>query len=275
MAKLGGGTATRTATALFLIALTLGLIWIPVLEIGFLVYICVIAGFGLQEFYTFTKAKNTAYRSYLAVPLGILIIMSAYFEQVSYLNATLLLAGLVVAFTHIIKPNATMKTMFPSLFGLAYVGWNSAHLVLLHRIEGTGPALATLLIASVAMSDTGAYFVGKSIGKHKLAAVVSPNKTWEGAVGGFLFSVLTMVGIYLAKNHFDWANVPDWTLGRYVLIGAVLSVASQIGDLTESAFKRDAGVKDSGTLFPGHGGALDRCDGLLVAAPVLYYLTIL
>lgn len=273
MSNSGNGTPTRSITAFVLISLTMSLIWIPALKLGFLIFVCLIAGCALQEFYRMVHAKDANYRSYLAVPLGVLVVASAYFNQVQCLNFALLLAGLIVTFTHIIRPHATMGTIIPSLFGLAYIGWNAAHVVLLHSVENTGPVLATILIAAVAMSDTGAYFVGRSIGKHKLAPVVSPNKTWEGAIGGFIFSIVCMAVIYGLGRHYNWSNLPEWSLGRYLLTGAILSVASQIGDLTESAFKRDAGVKDSGTIFPGHGGALDRCDGLLVTAPVLYYLS--
>lgn len=274
MAKSGGGTLTRTITAFFLIALTLCVIWIPALKLGFLLYVCAIAGCALHEFYKFAQAKNPDYRSYLALPVGVAIIGSGYWADIHIVNATMVAAALLVAFIHIIKPNATMNTMFPSILGLGYISWTAAHFVLLHQIEGMGPALTTMLIAAVALSDTGAYFVGKSMGKHKLAPVVSPNKTWEGSVGGFIFSVVFMASLYYLREQNGWNNVPDWSLTRYLVIGSVLSVASQIGDLTESAFKRDAGVKDSGTIFPGHGGALDRCDGLFVTAPVLYYLTI-
>jgi len=274
MAKSGGGTLTRTITAFFLIALTLSFIWIPALELGFLLYACATGGCALYEFYKFVKAKDPKYHSYLALPLGVAIIASGYWFDINIVNATFAAAALVVAFTHIIKPNATMSTMLPSLFGLGYISWTAAHFVMLYKIEAMGPVLTTMLIAAVSLSDTGAYFVGKSIGKHKLAPVVSPNKTWEGSVGGFVFCVAFMATLYFLREQKGWGNVPDWSLTRYIIIGAILSVASQIGDLTESAFKRDAGVKDSGTIFPGHGGALDRCDGLFVTAPVLYYLSI-
>ena len=275
MSSLGNGTPTRTITAIVLISLTMSLIWIPALYPGFLIFLCLVTGCGLFEFYKFVQAKDPDYNAYSAAGMGIIIMGSAYSGSLVSLNALLVFTALLLTFNHIVRHDASMGTIIPSVFGLWYVGWNAGHFLLLYHIDRTGPALLTLLIVAVALCDTGAYFVGRSIGKHKLAPVVSPNKTWEGAVGGFLFSIIGMATVYYLSQHYNWSTVPDWSLGRYCVTGAILSVASQIGDLTESAFKRDAGVKDSGTILPGHGGVLDRCDGLLFAAPMLYYLTIL
>jgi len=156
-----------------------------------------------------------------------------------------------------------------SVFGVLYLGWFPAHVNLLLSEPVIGPGLVTMLIVAVVMTDTGAYFSGSLLGRHKLAPKVSPNKTWEGAAGGVVTSLLGMAALHALAPHFD--ALPDWPLTRYLHIGLVLSVSAQIGDLAESCLKRDAGIKDSGNLFPGHGGMLDRCDGLLFAAPVLYY----
>jgi phosphatidate cytidylyltransferase len=122
-------------------------------------------------------------------------------------------------------------------------------------------ALASL-IATVKMSDTGQYFVGRAFGRHKLAPRVSPGKTWEGVLGGVLFAVIG-------------AGLAFWFSGRFDLVGVIcyafaLAPAGIIGDLAESLLKRDVGVKDSSTWMPGFGGVLDMLDSLLVAAPVAY-----
>lgn len=129
-----------------------------------------------------------------------------------------------------------------------------------------------LLFVAVILTDCGGYFIGKYFGRHKMAPVISPKKTWEGAAAGLAASVAGLAAVFFLRPQFEEGLWPEWSLQRYILAGAVLSVASQLGDLTESSLKRDAGVKDSGTLFPGHGGVLDRCDGFLFAAPVLYYM---
>ncbi|MBC7533548.1 MAG: phosphatidate cytidylyltransferase [Oligoflexus sp.] len=114
--------------------------------------------------------------------------------------------------------------------------------------------------------DTGAYFTGRAIGKHKLAPRMSPNKTWEGAIGGIMASLIggSCLRIYYGEAFMSWPVV--------VLCCVFGGVFGQLGDLTESTFKRFSGVKDSGKIFPGHGGFLDRVDGLLFAAPVIWFI---
>ena len=185
-----------------------------------------------------------------------------------------------LAWLHILRgmDHHTLPGLAATIFGVVYLGWMPAHLVLMHVSGYTGlealggPGIVTMLIAMVAMSDTGAYFTGRAIGKHKLAPLTSPKKTWEGAVGGLVAAMLTGVAVYWFRAEDSFSDLPDYPLLWFLATGAVLSVVSQIGDLVESMLKRDAGIKDSGNIFPGHGGVLDRCDGILFAAPALYYL---
>ena len=132
----------------------------------------------------------------------------------------------------------------------------------LKPIEG-GTARIILLLAVVVGSDVFAYFVGHAIGRHKLAPVVSPGKTIEGAIGG-------LVGAGLAAALIGGQFFKGLPLGLMVVIGVLAGIAGIVGDLMESLFKRFVGAKDSGTLFPGHGGALDRMDAFIFATPVLY-----
>jgi phosphatidate cytidylyltransferase len=148
------------------------------------------------------------------------------------------------------------KTQMGKFLGLFYVAIPALSLIWL-REHGIVPVL--MVILSVWMTDCGAYFTGRSIGGPKLAPTISPNKTWSGLMGGVICSAL-VVGA-LAYYY----QVPYW--GAYFGVGAVLAVISQLGDLFESHMKRRAGVKDSGTIIPGHGGVLDRIDGLLTAVP--------
>lgn len=121
----------------------------------------------------------------------------------------------------------------------------------------------SLLLAVIISSDVFAYFTGHAIGRHKLAPQVSPGKTVEGAIGGLVGAALAsaLIATYLFK---------DQSLGLVVVIGVLVAIAGIVGDLLESLFKRYVGAKDSGTLFPGHGGALDRMDAFILAAPLLY-----
>jgi phosphatidate cytidylyltransferase len=165
---------------------------------------------------------------------------------------------------------------------ITYVGGLMAFIVQLRLLGGTGtsydPNVGLLalvsLIATVKMSDTGQYFIGRLIGRHKLAPVVSPGKTWEGAIGGMVFAIGT------AWFIFSWAaprmvvassGSPRLTESVPGGIGIVLfAIAVAVGDLAESMLKRDAEVKDSSTWLPGFGGVLDLLDSLLLAAPVAY-----
>jgi phosphatidate cytidylyltransferase len=157
--------------------------------------------------------------------------------------------------------DAAMTTYFPVLF----VGLPMGFVVALEHIPGTnGPDLLLLAMLCVTLSDTGAFYLGSALGKHKLAPTISPKKTWEGAAGGVLGSVLAA----LIAHFWFFQKLP---LGHALALAVVLCAAGIVGDLAESMLKRAAGVKDSSALLPGHGGVLDRVDSLLVAAPVLYY----
>jgi phosphatidate cytidylyltransferase len=119
------------------------------------------------------------------------------------------------------------------------------------------------LLAAIWLCDTAAYFGGASFGRHRLFKSVSPKKTWEGAVFGFIFAVLTMIGAkYLVLTYL--------ALHHAIVLGVFVGVFGQLGDLIESRFKRDAGVKDSSALIPGHGGAYDRFDSLVYLSPIVY-----
>jgi phosphatidate cytidylyltransferase len=148
-------------------------------------------------------------------------------------------------------------------FGL-WVGFLASYAVLLVGLE-SGPVLVLAVIGAAAISDIGAYAVGVSIGRHQLAPSVSPNKSWEGLVGGLV--VAGAVGA-LVLPLFDAGFTPVTA----AVLAVACGLASSIGDLAESMIKRDLGVKDLGGVLPGHGGVLDRVDGILVALPVGYYL---
>jgi phosphatidate cytidylyltransferase len=127
------------------------------------------------------------------------------------------------------------------------------------RLHEQGPQLMLFLLLLVVAADIGAYFAGRALGKHKLAPRVSPGKTWEGVGGGLVAAaMMAAFGVW----WFDMDAVP------FMALCIVVAIASVVGDLTESMFKRHAGLKDSGNLLPGHGGVLDRVDSVTAAAPV-------
>ena len=147
--------------------------------------------------------------------------------------------------------------------GALYVGLLMSAVVLLATVDGWGGSGLLTLFAVVWLGDSAAYFGGKSLGRHKLHARVSPKKTMEGSIFGLLGSV---GGAFLIHALFSTPLSPL----QLVLVGVLGGVAEQAGDLCESVLKRSVGVKDSGNILPGHGGMLDRIDGLLFAAPIVY-----
>lgn len=160
---------------------------------------------------------------------------------------------------------STIVTRNPRLgIGIAYVSLPTLALVYL-RGEGGGLLLTLWVLATVWTTDIGAYAAGRTIGGPKLAPSVSPNKTWAGLIGG----VLSAFALGLALSV--WADLPF----QLAVASPILAVIAQIGDLYESALKRQAGVKDSGNLLPGHGGVLDRLDGLVPVAPAAAMLIVL
>jgi phosphatidate cytidylyltransferase len=151
------------------------------------------------------------------------------------------------------------------LLGLLYVAWYFSFLTKIRCLDH-GADWVCFLILSVKMGDAGAYFIGSNYGKTKLLPHISPNKTVEGAVAGFVFTIVT---VFVSELF-----LPEISFLHLGLLGVFLAVLAQLGDLTESLIKRDVGVKDSGTI-PGLGGVLDVTDSILFTAPFLfYYLTV-
>jgi phosphatidate cytidylyltransferase len=152
-----------------------------------------------------------------------------------------------------------------SVMGALFIGWPLGHLSLLREIPSTGETLTYLLFASVWMTDTAAYAIGRAFGRSKMAPVLSPKKSWEGAAAGLLAAILTMwlgQGLFLSE-----ALKPRLALALGLLIGTL----GQASDVTQSLVKRASGVKDSSSLLPGHGGIFDRMDSFLLLAPMFYY----
>jgi phosphatidate cytidylyltransferase len=164
------------------------------------------------------------------------------------------------------------------LFGLIYIAYPLTLIPLLWKQED-GPALVLFLMVCVWAGDIAALYIGRAFGKRKLAPRLSPGKTWLGSIASIAGSMLAAsLVIFIADTLTAHGNTllhiaePLW---QSLLLAAILNIAAQLGDLLESAIKRGAGVKDSGTMLPGHGGILDRIDALLLAAPVLWFFLLL
>jgi phosphatidate cytidylyltransferase len=157
-----------------------------------------------------------------------------------------------------------------SLGGMFYIGWIGAYFISLRNLpEGLWWTLVVL--PAVWFADSGAYFIGKRFGRHHLSPRLSPNKTWEGYLGGIIVGVLLTAGLSTIWQAWAGSNSAITPL-RGALVGLVMGIFPTLGDLGESMIKRQMGVKDSGSILPGHGGAFDRVDSWLWAAVVGYYM---
>jgi len=148
------------------------------------------------------------------------------------------------------------------LFGIYYLSSTFSYVLKIRAIDN-GLTYLLLTFLFIWMSDSAAYFVGRSLGKHKLAPFISPNKTLEGSLGGLIFTVVFALIV---------AIVFKFSIFLLMLLAIVVNIFAQLGDLAESAIKRQAKIKDSGTILPGHGGVLDRFDSTFFAIPAVYFL---
>lgn len=226
---------------------------------------------GLSEFYR--MALLNGHRVYAVIGYAGAITVTACFAfgRPAWIAAIAALMVILTLAQSLLRPEE-LKTAAASasvtVFGVLYIAVLVGFLVGVRtaefdRIDSLPAKLLTLFFALVMMTDTGAYYVGRAIGKRKLAPAISPGKTVEGAIGGFITAAATGP----ACKYIFFPEIP---LGDAIVLGVIIGIVGQIGDLAESLLKRGSGVKDSSNLFPGHGGMLDRLDSILFSAPVLY-----
>ncbi len=227
--------------------------------------IALVAVLAMYEFLALGRAKGY----HLPIPLCIaimLIIMAAFILPQLSVEFGMFVALLVIPASYVFSKHS-LEDSLPSsaiaVLATTYVGMLGGSLIRLRHDFPVGWKLVFFLLLVVWLGDSGAYYVGRKFGRHKLSPRISPKKTIEGLVGGFMASVITALAI-----HFTF--FPEFPLLHAVIAGVILSFAGVVGDLAESMWKRSAAVKDSGTLIPGHGGFLDRFDSILFTAPILY-----
>ncbi len=257
----------RTLTAAVLLGAVFGLIqyapdWVFFLfGVGFVLA-------ALAEFYALVGKKGLRPQRALGMVMALLVLLTVYFRQVpleAALFAAIFAAGVyfVVATRTAEKLDAFPAAFAATLVGVFYVAFPLGFLFRI-RIED-GPFYLYFLFAVVFLGDTGGFFIGKPFGRHKMTPVASPNKSWEGSAGGFLFAA---AGAVLAR----FVLFPELPLATAVLTGLVVDAAAQVSDPLESLFKRAVGVKDSSNSLPGHGGFFDRIDSLILAGPLFYFI---
>ncbi len=263
-----GNTVTRILVSIIAIPLILAACFYG--GIPFLIFVL---GIGLISFYEFselTKNKN----AYVNFPLGILavfvIVINSYYTFTET-NIILLVATVIILLFELFRNKASaIINVGTTLLGILYLGVLSSSILLIREFFNNsemlypeGGFLIISIMVSIWVCDSAAFFLGSAFGKHKLFPRVSPNKSWEGAIAGFVFAIIGMiVAKILVLDYLNWQDV--------IIIGIIAGTIGQLGDLVESLIKRDAKVKDSSAIIPGHGGIFDRFDSLLLTAPVVY-----
>lgn len=268
----------RIITALILIPVVLVLVFLgPWWQWLFTMAVAAVAALAAWEFLGLAENAG-AQPPRIAVLVAIVALFAGYFAwpgQTAAIFGILSLALLVYC-TFFRPIEKLMADASSSIFCLLYIGFTLLALpALRENPEGNGPSLLAFLLCVVWAGDTAALYIGRAWGRHKMARTLSPNKTWEGALGSVAGSLLAagfLLGLSYLLQMWDTAGLsyPE-SVSYWMILAVIVNVAAQAGDLAESALKRSAGVKDSGSLLPGHGGVLDRIDALLFAAPVLWY----
>jgi phosphatidate cytidylyltransferase len=227
--------------------------------------IALIAILALHEFLSLGKAKGYDVPIVLCIVI-MLVIMAAFILQDLSVEIGMFTALLVIPASYVFSRKPLQDSLPSSAIAVlatTYVGMLGGSLIRLRNDFPVGWKLVFFLLLVVWLGDSGAYYVGKNFGKHKLSPRISPKKTVEGLAGGIATSIITAIVI-----HFTFFK--EFPLHHAIIAGVILSFAGVIGDLAESMWKRSADVKDSGTLIPGHGGFLDRFDSIFFTAPILY-----
>ena len=274
--------AQRVLSAVLLIPLIIILVWWSVWSVAATVLIAAVI--CLIELYG--AFRQGGYQPRVVVGIGVALAIGLAITLQAVASYDLLLPAITLAVIVSLVAELAYRNQVGSLpswgltfAGALYISWLLSHFVLLRSIDapplgdsvfkqfGMQPGVAWIyyICAITWLQDTGAYFVGRSFGRHKLAPILSPKKTWEGAAGGMLGAILT--GVVCVPL----LGLPI-TVAQGTLLGVVGGIAGPLGDLSESLIKRQVGLKDAGNLIPGHGGILDRADSLLFTAPLLYYL---
>lgn len=268
------------------------IIAVPILYIIFLMgggiyllFFLVLILVGQVEYQKLLESKNLPNEKILGIISSLLMGISAYLGYY-YFTFCFTAVVLVILILDLRKGDfsTTVINIGATIFGVIYLGWLLSHAILLRNIDqyeniknyafnnqgisDLGFFLVVFAVACTFLNDTGAYYTGTIIGKHKLAPKISPGKTIEGTIGGIVVCILTgLIVNFLFGNPLS----SDWTIAFALLV----AVAAILGDLVESSIKRGAGIKDSGDIVPGHGGVLDRFDSLIFVFPVSYYFAVL
>jgi phosphatidate cytidylyltransferase len=264
---------TRVLTAMVGIPILLVAIWSG--APWFTIVVLLAAALGVREIYNLAPSENFGVPYLLGMLWAIALVLGGQAtSEVADLLLILSIISLSGTFvvclwliTYYRGPNIRIVAVY-LVGGPLVIGFLLAHALALRGMEGGGSLGRDWLLLALLVTfatDTGAFIIGRSIGRKVMAPIVSPNKTWEGSVGGFVFAVAAA----LAMGQLLDLTMPFYQLA---IVGATVGVIAQLGDIAESKVKRISGAKDAGSIIPGHGGILDRLDSIVVSLPAVYYL---
>ena len=287
----GNELGRRWAVAIVGVPVVLGLLYAGGWVLA--VPVAILAGLGTMETYRLAEQKGTRPFRWLgaAAAAGLVLLAAAYPSFTAFAPWALTVV-VAVAFFAVLAAIARGADRHPlasvavTLFGTLYVGFSLAFVPMLHELPsidawgevipkaGIGLLVVALPLTSTWIGDSVAFFAGTAWGRTRILPSVSPKKSWLGSVVGLLGAAVGAALWHLVAEPY-LPGMPIRRVAVAAVVGAVLGVGAQVGDFAESLFKREAGVKDSGTIFPGHGGVLDRLDALIVTLPMAYALLVL
>lgn len=264
------GLAARVATAIALGAVILVVVVFGRV-IGMGVLVAAISALAVAEFYALERVEHRKPNEVFGViAVALMPLAAALFPLQGLVTVVAALIAAALLWHLAFKQVTTADTAI-TVFGALYVGFTLSHLVLLRELPN-GEVLVLVTFVSVWVNDVFAYFIGVGVGRHKMAPITSPHKSWEGFFGGAVCSLLVWVAAYsLTATPLGGTGLP---LPWLIAVGVAVPIAAFVGDLVESRFKREAGAKDAGRLLPGHGGFLDRFDSMIVVCMTVYYLVL-
>ena len=269
----------RIITSLWFVPLLVIVVWFGG-EPGFTALMVIFGILAALEFYRMVAMSKAPPLTYFGLIWTALFILSRNSELLAILEprfnlslvTPLLLTSAVVLSLIGLLSRRQKEGAFTSwawtIAGILYVGWLLSYLVALRGLDA-GRNWVFFALFTTWASDTTAFFIGRKLGRHKLAPNISPGKTWEGATGGILGAIIVSILFFTATPF----HLP-LTYWQAIPLSILVSIFGQVGDLVESLLKRNMGVKDSGKLMPGHGGVLDRMDSIIFASIVVYYYVI-
>ena len=258
---------TRILVAVITIPILLGLSYLG--GIPFLLFVLLIGIGSYYEFAEMIKNKGDNVNQTIGV-LSVAFLIVNVFYHIAELQLLIFSLVLILFIFELFRnKGSAIRNIGSTLLGIFYIGLFSSSVVGIREFYSNslhynnGGLIIISIFITLWATDSAAYFLGSAFGKHKLFPRVSPNKSWEGAIAGFIFAIVTMV--VLNTILLSFISFTD-----ALVIGFIIGLFGQIGDLIESLLKRDAGVKDSSNLIPGHGGVLDRFDSLFFSAPLIF-----